>query len=241
MTIEFKVACTAQEIDHALWLRHQVYVVEEGLFGGNPLPDERVVDRFDVLPKVAHLIAYDDDEPIASVRLNCDTGLRLPPEQHFDFNAYRPLIEQDCAQRGETPVVASAGMLVIRKGWRRRRDVTREIYRVGIGVFHSWQVSHIILVVSADTALAYRRMGFTALSAPIWSHQIGNHIVPLMARAEDCYRWAFGESRIPTDTVWRERRKVHCNGCHGLTVAPRRSLQDRAGANHPDIRARSSA
>ncbi|NEX22878.1 hypothetical protein G3480_21670 [Thiorhodococcus mannitoliphagus] len=223
MTIEFKVACTAREIDDALWLRHQVFVVEEGLFGGKPFPDERIVDRFDVLPKVAHIIAYDGDEPVASVRLNGDTGLGLPPEKHFDFSTYRLLIEQECAQRGDTPILASAGLLVIRNGWRRSRDVTRAIFRVGIGVFYSWQASHIISVVSADTASAYGRMGFATLADQRWSQEIGDHIVPIMARTSDCYRWAFGETCTPTEPIWIERRMVNCHGCHGSTVAsPRR-------------------
>lgn len=219
MAIQFKVACTAREIDDALWLRHQVYVMEEGLYGGRPLPEQRMFDRFDILPKVAHIIAYDDDEPIAGIRVNCDMGLGVPPERHFDFSAHLPDRTQVAAEVDPArPVIVSAGMLVVRNGWRRRRDVTRAIYGAAISVFFSWNATHVIGIVSARTASLYRRMGFYPLAAPIWNPEIGDHIVPLLAKAEDCYRWAFGEQLTPTEPVWRERRKVSCNSCHGLTV-----------------------
>jgi hypothetical protein len=88
MSIQLKIACTPKEIDDALWLRHEVYVKEEGKYGGRSWPDERMVDRFDALPRVAHIIAYDADQPVATLRVNSDMGLGLPPEKHFDFKPY---------------------------------------------------------------------------------------------------------------------------------------------------------
>lgn len=213
MTIEFKTACTPQEIDDALWLRHQVYVVEEGRYGGRPLPDERIVDRFDVIPKVAHILAYDDEEPIAGMRLNCDMGLGVPPEAHFDFRQYLPPVLQDSSTR---PIVASAGMLTIRRDWRRRRDILPSLYRVAAGVFFSWDATHITATVSETTVSSYLRAGFQPISEPIWIEAIGDSIVPIVARADDCYRWAFGQQRAPNDAVWQERRRVSCQGCNAV-------------------------
>lgn len=216
MPIKFKVACTPKEIDDALWLRHQVYVAEEGLYGGESQPDERIVDRFDVIPLVAHIIAYDGDEPVAGIRLNCDMGLGLPSEKYFDFGPYRPA--PDSITDDRKPVIASGGMLAIRRGWRQRRDVTREVYRVSFGVFYSWNVTHVVAAVSEATASIYRRMGFKPVAESVLSPRIGDRITPLMARAEDCYRWAFGDDMAPREPIWQERRRVSCKGCHNGLV-----------------------
>lgn len=75
MAIRIKVASTQQESDDALWVRHEVFAVEDGNFGGNPLPDGRIIDRFDAFPHVWNIIAYDGVEPIATIRL---TGENQP-------------------------------------------------------------------------------------------------------------------------------------------------------------------
>ncbi len=241
MTIKFKVACTPQEIDDALWLRHQVYVKEEGLYGGNSLPEERIVDRFDVIPKVAHILAYEGNEPVAGIRLNCDMGMGLPPDAHFDFSLFRSQTEDlPGARQAPKPLVASGGMLAVRQGWRQRRGVIHSIYRVAAGVLFTWDVTHIIATVNHATAPMYRRMGFEPLSDKIWIDQIGDHVVPIVAKAEDCYRWAFGDDCVPHKPVWLERRRVSCNGCHRLTINVPAHLSDARPTHRETRRARTS-
>lgn len=225
MPIQFKVACTPKEIDDALWLRHHVYVTEEGRFGGRPLPDERMVDRFDVIPKVAHVLAYDGDDPVAGIRLNCNMGLGTPPEAYFDFSRHlAPNAGAPPPPAASEPIVASGGMLAVRHGWRKRRDVILAIYHVAAGVFYTWNATHIIAAVSHTTASLYGRMGFKPVADKIWVEKIGDAIVPLVAKAEDCYRWAFGDQLAPTEPIWEERREVSCKRCHGKLVE---------GAIHP--------
>ena len=89
MIIRIKIAQTEKEIDDALWVRHEVLVIEDGKFGGKPFPGERLIDRFDVFPGVYHVIAYDDDEPIATMRLNRECHFGVPADNYFDFSAYR--------------------------------------------------------------------------------------------------------------------------------------------------------
>ena len=78
MAIRLKVAKTPEEIDDALWVRHEVFIVEDGKFGGKPAPDARMMDRFDALPDVYNIIAYDGDEPIATIRLTKENEIGLP-------------------------------------------------------------------------------------------------------------------------------------------------------------------
>ena len=89
MAIRITVASSQQEIDDALWVRHEVFVVEDGKFGGKPLPDARIIDRFDAFPHVWNIIAYDGAEPIATIRLTRENQLGLPAEKYYDFGEYR--------------------------------------------------------------------------------------------------------------------------------------------------------
>ncbi|AFL76088.1 N-acyl amino acid synthase FeeM domain-containing protein [Thiocystis violascens] len=218
MAIQLKVACSPQEIDDALWLRHHVYVTEEGLYEGKNWPDQRIVDRFDVIPKVAHILAYDRNTPVGGIRLNCETRLGLPPERYFDFRFHLRSLAHTSIHHTTPPIIASGGMLAVRKGWRQRRDVILAIYRVAAGVFFSWDVTRIIATVSHKSASMYHRMGFVSVADQIWNPEIGDHIVPIMADAKNYYRWAFGESQIPINPIWQERRRSSCDDCHRLII-----------------------
>ena len=44
MAIRLKVAKTPEEIDDALWVRHEVFIVEDGKFGGKPMAGKRMMD-----------------------------------------------------------------------------------------------------------------------------------------------------------------------------------------------------
>ncbi|MCU7959264.1 MAG: GNAT family N-acetyltransferase [gamma proteobacterium symbiont of Bathyaustriella thionipta] len=127
MSIRLKVAKSAKEIDDVMWLRHQVYVVEDGKFSDTPLPEKRILDRYDTLPGVVNLIAYDDKEPVGTIRANPDCEIGLPPESHYDFSTHRTQIARQLNAR--KPCFASGGMLAVTRKWRSRRDVIRALYK----------------------------------------------------------------------------------------------------------------
>ncbi|MEQ9060871.1 MAG: cyclic nucleotide-binding domain-containing protein [Gammaproteobacteria bacterium] len=198
MPIHIKLAKTAKEIDDALWLRHEVFVIEDGKFGGEPLHGNRLVDRFDAFPNAYHVVAYEDGEPIAAMRLLKDSDVGMPCDELYDFSTCRAQ-----ARAGEIPVsrrpnapkvpveFGSAGMLAIRGPWRRRRDVIRAMFRMAATVCHRYGATHILVAVNYETAGMYRRLGFTQLSEKIWIEEIGNHIIPLVGTTEDFVDWAF--------------------------------------------------
>lgn len=205
MSISLKVANSPKELDDALWIRHEVFVIEDGKFGGKALPGERIVDKFDVLPDVAHLVAYEDNEPVATLRVNCDRGGSLPSEELFDFSEAREDFEQEFAlETSAHPVVACGGMLAVRDKWRSRRDVIRALYKIAASVFVSWKTTHIIATVNYETAAMYKRLGFTEIGPKTWIEEIGNHIIPLAAHAQDYYDWAFGSLIGPPLEIFRD-------------------------------------
>ncbi len=194
MTIRIKLAQNAKEIDHALWLRHEVFVIEDGKFGGKPIHGHRLVDRFDAFPSAYHVVAYEDQEPVATMRLLKDSEAGMPVDELYDFSAYREEAQSAQLPNAGTsdPVVfGSAGMLAIRGQWRRRRDVIRAMFRMAATVCHRYGATHILVVVNHETAGMYRRLGFTQLSDKIWNEEIGNHVIPLVGTTAQFLGWAF--------------------------------------------------
>lgn len=220
MPIQIKLARTPKEIDDALWLRHEVFVIEDGKFGGQPLHGARMVDRFDAFPSVFHVIAYEGKEPVATMRLVKDSEGGLPADELFDFDRYRrrALLETS------TPMFGSAGMLAIRNQWRRRRDVIRAMFRMAAAVCRREGATHILVAVNAETAGMYERFGFTVLAEKFWNEEIGNHIVPLAGLTDQFVAWAFqGQKETPLSAfqdsfermVFRSGEKVFEEGDRG--------------------------
>ena len=63
---------------------------------------------------------------------------------------------------------------------------------MAVGVWHSWQVTHVFATVNHETVGMYDRLGFSPLAEKIWIESIGNYIIPIWARFESLYQWAFG-------------------------------------------------
>ena len=202
MPIKIKIGRNAKEIDDALWVRHEVFVVEDGKFGGKPLPNERLIDRFDAFPSVYNVIAYEGSEPIATIRLVKESECGVPAEELFDFSSFRAEAADDLRERNSDrneieksvrPVFGNAGMLAIRGPWRRRRDVIRAMFRMAAAVCKANGATHVVVAVNHETAGMYRRLGFTPLSEKIWVEEIENHIVPLATQVDTFLEWALGK------------------------------------------------
>ena len=199
MPVRITIGRNAKEIDDALWVRHEVFVIEDGKFGGKPLHGERLIDRFDAFPNVYNVIAYEGSEPIATIRLVKESSCGVPAEELFDFSAYRATASNELKEKqadgsilgaSPTPVFGNAGMLAIRGPWRRRRDVIRSMFRMAATVTKANGATHVIVAVNHETASMYRRLGFTAISEKIWVEEIDNYIIPLATQADTFTSWA---------------------------------------------------
>lgn len=232
MAIKLKVAHSAKELNDVFWLRHEVYVSEDGKFGGQPLPGEHIADRFDALPSVANIIAYDDDEPVGTLRLNLDSGGGLPSEEIYDFSHYRGQVQEGLDSQEAR--ICSASMLAIRSHWHNRRDVIRAMFKLATGICHSWGATHVIATVNHDTVSIYERLGFGPLGERFWNEAIGNHIVPMGVVFELVYQWAFGALLSSTlDRFWLDAFSGHFER---LLLSPgERLFTEGSGAEHAYI------
>lgn len=194
MSVRLKLAQSPKELNDVFWLRHQVYTREEGYFAQVGEGSEFLVDRFDAHPYSANIIAYDNGEPVGTLRVNVDTGGGLPPDEHFDFSAHRAKITADWDQTGAgQPRVCSAGMLAIRGAWRGRRDVIRALFTMAATIANGWGVTHVIATINVKSHTMYKRIGFDLLAEPVWVDDIGEYIVPMAVPFATYYKWAIGD------------------------------------------------
>ncbi len=191
MPIRIKIARSAGEIDDVFHLRWHVYAQEEGYFGGVRHAPPHITDRFDAHPGCFNLIAYAGEEPIATLRLNDDTGGELPSETYWDFSGFRERAAAEAEAAGTPVRLASASMLAIRRPWRKRRDIFRALFKVAaaLGVQHG--TTHVIASVNHKSSAMYRRIGFRPLAGKVWIEEIGEHIVPMACSFADFHNWAF--------------------------------------------------
>ncbi|WP_078120472.1 GNAT family N-acetyltransferase [Thiosocius teredinicola] len=182
MGIRLKQAETAKELDDVFWVRRQVFTFEEGKFGGRRKDDIYLSDRFDSHPNCANLIAYEYDEPIATIRVNLESDVGLPPEALFDFSEEKARIREQWATRSKTePKITSAGMLAVRKDWRRRRDVIRALLKLASTVGKSMGGTHVFVTANHENVTMYKRVGFTPVNDKVWVEDIGNYIIPMVS------------------------------------------------------------
>jgi len=191
MPIRIMVATSAQELNDVYKLRHQVYVKGEGYF--KDMAGEHIVDHFDTFPYVANIIAYNDNTPVGTIRINLDTPILLPPDELFNFGAYRECVNEDVQlEHQQSASIGSAGMLAIAKPWRNRRDVFQALFKVGCNVAKSWGATHIIATVSIKSATIYKKLGFKVLGEQFWVPSIGDSVFPVGCDLTLLYNWAFG-------------------------------------------------
>ena len=151
MSTRIKIGRNAHDIDNAISVRHEVFVIEDGEFGGQPLPHSRLMDRFDAFPGVFKVIAYEGNDPIATIRLVKESECGVPAEDLFDFSNFRSEATEDLKETkadgitmgiAPRPVFGNAGMLAIRAPWRRRRDVIRAMFRMAAAVGEAKAATH---------------------------------------------------------------------------------------------------
>jgi len=201
MAIVLKIARSHQEIDDALWVRHEALILEDS-GSANALPDGRLIDRFDVFPRVINIIAYDGHVPVATMRLSAETAFGLPTEEHFDFTEFRKAAHRELIEHKRQlsnvfadpdVVLGSAGMLAIRKAWQSRTDIMRAMFKMSAGISLSNGFTHIVAAASERQVEFYQRLGFTKLNLERRSEEPTEPLVALATSVEAFYDWAFAD------------------------------------------------
>lgn len=202
MPIRLKVARTEKELDDVFRLRHQVYVEERGKFSRR-CDAHRIVDRFDAMPSVANIVAYDGDQAVATMRINRDSAIGLPPEAYFDFSSIRTRLESEwCESTGQEPVLVSGGMLAVHAKWRNRRNVIFALFKTAAGVMHGWGATHVVGAISRETLSLYGRIGFEPIGEAVWVEEVNDELVPILAPFDKVFAWSYGSISDSISPFW---------------------------------------
>lgn len=83
MSIEFRLARTADELDETYRVRHRVFMEQEKCFV--PREDGRFFDRFDTYPATVNFVAISDGKVLGALRATEDSEAGLPSDAVYDF------------------------------------------------------------------------------------------------------------------------------------------------------------
>ncbi len=170
--MSYRVATTQRELDDALRVRWAVFGGELQLMAGRPPPTQREVNGFDTLATTVHVVVYDADEPVATVRLllpNADVArasggvLGVELEQRLDLSGLA----------GPGQVVAEAARFCVRRQWRHSDAVIR--LQAGFyaesrrrGVTHWLAAANLETDSEEDARLIQEAVAYRGWLSPYW-------------------------------------------------------------------------
>ncbi len=222
MSIRLKVARSEKELDDVFRLRHQVYVAERGKFSSVRNGGQHIVDRYDAIPGVAIIVAYEGDTAIASMRVNRDSAIGLPAEEYFDFWRTRTALWDAHLQgKSDEPVLVSGSMLATHRQWRNRRNVIFALFKMAAGVMYDWGATHVIGSISEETLSLYGRIGFEAIGEPEWNEAVRDSLVPILAPFDKVFEWTYGSISDRIAPFWLNN---FCGKFERLLLSPGESL-----------------
>lgn len=218
MFVRLQVARTEKQLDDVFALRYQVYVTERGKFSSNALAEQKIVDRYDAMPKAVNIVAYYGDTVIAAMRINRDSPIGLPAEEYFDFSSVRAELDKESLERNvDKPVLVSGSMLAIHQEWRNKRNVIFALFKTAAGVMHDLGATHIIGSISEETLSLYGRIGFDPVDDPVWNEQVNDTLVPILAPFDRVFEWAYGDMSRKISPFWLDN---FCGKFERLLLSP---------------------
>jgi len=230
MTIKLKVARSAKELDDVFKLRYEVFINDKKRAFQNQVASNvpcRIVDHFDAIPGVLNIIVYDDNTPVATMRVNKDSKIGLPAEIHFDFSKLREQVIQECKNKQINPMIANAGMLAIKNNWRNRKNVIHAMFKTAISIMYSFQASHHIASISGESYTLYGRLGLEPVGKPQWNKSIADNLIPMFGPFEKFLQWGFGDIYSSRMLLLEEEKfdeKSHTIMTNALNKLERRAI-----------------
>lgn len=150
--LTFKVAGTAEE-------QHQARQVIERVFVDELNYQKMTADRFD---QIAHyLIAVQDSEVIAALRVIPDAELGLPIEEFVDLSTLR----------GNEVKLAEVSRLACLAAFRNF-NISAKGFAFFNRTIRSLGFTHIVIESLLETVRLYRLLGFTTFSEPFYDHTV---------------------------------------------------------------------
>ncbi|MBB1489054.1 N-acyl amino acid synthase FeeM domain-containing protein [Oceanospirillum sediminis] len=172
MPVKITMARTPAETDAVLKLRHQVFSEEEGLF--DPLPDKRVLDRFDAFSTTRNLIAVSEGEVVGSLRVTMDSDAGIPADEYYDFRRFLP----------EDAAVMNCSLYCVTTPFRGAR-IALGLMLMAAYYAMTRNVTHVVAPINPAIAKLLKRVGFKMLDEEQFDEHMGVTFIPVMLVQKD--------------------------------------------------------
>lgn len=167
MPVRITMARTPAETDAVLKLRHRVFSEEEGLFV--PLPDKRVLDRFDAFSTTRNLIAVSENEVVGSLRVTLDSDMGIPADEYYDFRRFLP----------DDAIVMNCGMYCVTQPFRGAR-IALSLILMAAYFAVTRNVTHVVAPINPPIAKLVSRVGFRIIDDEQFDEHMGVNFIPVM-------------------------------------------------------------
>lgn len=167
MPVKITMASTPAETDAVLKLRHKVFSEEEGLF--KPLPDMRVLDRFDAFSTTKNLIAVSDQHVVGSMRITLDSDMGIPADEYYNFRRFLP----------DDATIMNCSMYCVTLPFRGARIAISLLLMASYyGLAHN--VTHVVAPINPPIAKLVSRVGFEIIDELQYDEHMGVNFIPVI-------------------------------------------------------------
>jgi CRP-like cAMP-binding protein len=174
MSIQLKIVQGTADKAQVYRLRYRVFIEEEKRFD---ISADHIFDRYDSFDETTNILALNDGEPVAGIRVVMDGPAGLPAQHHFDFEPLR---------RGLTGGCASIGWFCITKPFRRNPGLVVSMTHICFRLMRKHGARHMLTVLHPPFLPYLKRLvGARSLSSEFQDPDMKVGLVPIHVDLEN--------------------------------------------------------
>lgn len=173
MAIHIRIVHSPKELASVRTVRGRARGIRLQLPAEPPLPPLEPVDQ---LESTRHLLAFDEQEPIACLRMVSVSQGDLPSRTLESFRHVRAQL------RGGTYLLDACELL---PAWQGREGILVAILKTAIQLLGARSCEHLLAMVGLELLPTFQQAGFFTVGAPVTPASQGRQLMPLYAEMSD--------------------------------------------------------
>ncbi|MFM7204671.1 MAG: cyclic nucleotide-binding domain-containing protein [Myxococcota bacterium] len=173
MAIHIRTVLSPKELTHIRAVRGRARAIRMLLPTSPPTPQLEPVDQ---LETTRHLLAYDEQEPIACLRMVAVSQGELPSRTLESFRHIRSQL------RGVTYLLDACELL---PAWQGREGIMVAILKTAIQLLRARSCEHLLAMVGVELLPTFQQAGFYTVGAPVTLGGQGRQLMSLYADMAD--------------------------------------------------------
>ena len=132
MPIRLKIAQSSAEKSEVYRFRHKVFIEEEQRFQSS---SHFITDQYDSFSETINVLAFDDQQPIGSIRVIMENDVGFPADDFYDFEPFRRTLHGNCA---------CIGWLCCTRKYRRHPGLVVGLIKMCFREMHKKNARHVL-------------------------------------------------------------------------------------------------